>query len=648
MKIFLLPILLFVSSFLTAQTIVINEIDADNPSTDTKEFIELKTASPNMSLDGYVVVLFNGSDDQSYEAFDLDGYSSDANGLFLMGTAGVSPTPTLVFDGADNVVQNGADAVALYMADASDFPNDSPITQDNLIDVVVYDTNDSDDTGLLEGFGVTVQWNEGENGDKDNHSNQRKDDGTFEAKEPTPGALNDGGGTQLTSITISTINTEYTEGESFDITFTSSANVSSDLVLNYTLSNGNFDSEDYTGSLTATIDSGTTAISTNIVLVDDTADEGIETLVVKLVDLDSGYQAMNDNYSVTIKDNDYSTSPWGTPTAPTYDMVSSTAPEGYWSSLSGKSGQELKDAITEIIADPTEVRAQTYGDVWDILKEADQNPSNNNQVWLLYTEIGRDKSLQQSSGSGVGMWNREHIYPQSRGGFSDGTSTSADGIDVYMATDATMTQHGHSDAHHLRPADYQENTSRSNSDYGEQYNGPEGNKGSWKGDVARSIMYMALRYNDLDVVSGNPDDSTVGQLGDLDSLLIWHKRDMPDDYEMNRNNVVYKWQKNRNPFIDLPELVDYIFGEKSGDLYTAVQILKNESDIKFYPNPVVDEIVFNRNISGKISIVNIVGKEVLKLECNSNRLDLSDLKTGIYILKITTASTIYTNKFIKR
>ncbi len=85
---------------------------------------------------------------------------------------------------------------------------------------------------------------------------------------------------------------------------------------------------------------------------------------------------------------------------------------------------------------------------------------------------------------------------------------------------------------------------------------------------------------------------------------------MPDDYEMNRNNVVYKWQKNRNPFIDLPELVGYIFGEKSGDLYTTVQILKNESDIKFYPNPVVDEIVFNRNISGEISIVNIVGKEV--------------------------------------
>ena len=648
MKKLLLPFLLLVSSFLTAQTIVINEIDADNPSTDTKEFIELKTSSPNMSLDGYVVVLFNGSDDKSYEAFDLDGYSSDANGLFLMGTAGVSPTPTLVFDGADNVVQNGADAVALYMADASDFPNDTPITQDNLIDVVVYDTNDSDDTGLLEGFGVTVQWNEGENGDKDNHSNQRKDDGTFEAKEPTPGALNYGGGTQLTSITISTTNTEYTEGESFDITFTASANISSDLILNYTLSNGNFDTEDYTGSLTATIDSGTTTISTNIVLVDDAADEGIETLIVKLVDLDSGYQAMNDNYSITIKDNDYATSPWGTPLAPTYDMISSTAPEGYWSSLANKSGQELKDAITAIIANSAEVRAQTYGDVWDILKEADQNPSNNNEVWLLYTEIGRDKSLQQGSGSGVGMWNREHIYPQSRGGFTDGTSTSADGIDVFMETDATMTQHGHSDAHDIRPADYQENTSRSNSDYGEQYNGPEGNKGSWKGDVARSIMYMALRYDDLDVVAGNPDDSTVGQLGDLDSLLVWHKMDMPDDYEMNRNNVVYKWQKNRNPFIDMPELVDYVFGEKSGDLYTSIPTLTNETEIKFYPNPVVDEIVFNRNISGEISIVNIIGKEILKQDINTNRLDLSGLKTGIYILKITTYTTTITNKFIKR
>lgn len=69
-----------------------------------------------------------------------------------------------------------------------------------------------------------------------------------------------------------------------------------------------------------------------------------------------------------------------------------------------------------------------------------------------------------------------------------------------MTTNATMTEHGHSDAQDIRPTDPAEHSSRCNSDYGEDYNGPNGNKGSWKGDVARSVMFMASRYNDLDVV----------------------------------------------------------------------------------------------------------------------------------------------------
>ena len=637
------------SSTQVTGTIVINEVDADNPSTDTKEFIELLTSSPNMALDGYVVVLYNGSDDQSYEAFDLDGYSSDANGLFVLGTSGVSPTPNYVFAGADNVVQNGADAVAIYQDDADNFPNDTPITTANLIDVFVYGTGDSDDTGLLSGFGVSIQYDEDANGDKDNHSNQRKADGTFEAKTPTPGALNDGGGVQSTTITISTVETIFTEGDVFDITFTTSDTVTSDLVINYTLDNANFDSNDYTGSLTATIVTGDSVITTTITLVDDSADEGDEILIVKYLNLAEGYQAINDNYEVKIIDNDFETSDWGSPLAPTFGIVSSSASGDYYSSLDDKSGQELKDAITAIIANPSVVRAQTYGDVWDILKEADQNPLNNQEIWLLYSEIGRSKLEQQSTGTTVGKWNREHIYPQSRGGFADGTSTTADGIDVFMATDATHTEHGHSDAHDIRPADPAVNSSRSNSDYGEEYDGPSGNKGSWKGDVARSVMFMALRYDELDVVSGNPDNTTVGELGDLDSLLVWHATDIPDDYEMNRNNVIFNWQKNRNPFIDLPELVDYVFGTKSAEIWnssTSINDYKNEMGI--YPNPVLNELSFERNVTGVISVINMVGVVVLNREINSNKVDLSNLSSGLYIYRLKTTSNNYQGKIIKK
>ena len=119
------------------------------PGQDTLEFVELYDGGAgNTPLDGLVVVFYNGSDDASYDdGIDLDGYTTDADGYFLLGNPESSPTPAIVFPG--NGLQNGADAVALHQGDAVDFPNDTPVTTTNLIDAIVYDTNDSDDAGLL-------------------------------------------------------------------------------------------------------------------------------------------------------------------------------------------------------------------------------------------------------------------------------------------------------------------------------------------------------------------------------------------------------------------------------------------------------------------------------------------------------------------
>ena len=640
-------LLLFLTIIVHSQTIVINELDGDTPSTDVLEFVELKTSTANMSLNGYVVVFYNGSNDTSYAAYDLDGFTSNVNGVFLLGNVGVSPTPSIIF--SNNFLQNGADAVAVYQADATSFPNGTAITSTNLIHAVVYDTNDSDDTGLLTGLGVSVQYNEDGSGDKDNHSLQRKSDGTYEMKAATPGALNDGTGVEEVSITISTTAPEYNEGESFNLTFTASKTLTSDLIINYTLANGSFTTSDYNGNLSVTISSGTATTSTQIELIDDTENEDIETVTVSLVGLDPSYLAFNDNYPITIYDNDFTTSPWGTPINPTYGIVSSTAPNNYYSTLDGKSGQALKDAITAIIADPAKVKAQTYGDVWDMLKEADVNPENNNQIWLVYTEIGRYKSLQQGSAGGVGYWNREHVYPQSRGGFTDGTSTTADGINVYMSTDNTHLEHAHSDAHHLRPADPGENSSRNNSDYGDQYDGPTGNAGSWKGDVARSVMYMTLRYNDLSVVSGNPDDSTGGALGDLDYLLTWCENDVPDDYEMNRNNVIYTWQNNRNPFIDLPELYKYVYGSKTNEVWNSSLSVNDFAMQKIkHTNPVADYMRFNTDITGDIMIYNTQGQNVFNGRLDAtNKVDLNALVEGVYFFIVKSETFNYQGKIIK-
>jgi predicted extracellular nuclease len=98
-----------------------------------------------------------------------------------------------------NLIQNGADAVALYVGDASAFPNDTPVTTTDLIDAIVYDTDDSDDAGLLVLLNAgQPQVNERGGGDGTGHSNQRYPNGaggvrntdTYAQAPPTPGAVN--------------------------------------------------------------------------------------------------------------------------------------------------------------------------------------------------------------------------------------------------------------------------------------------------------------------------------------------------------------------------------------------------------------------------------------------------------------------------
>jgi predicted extracellular nuclease len=153
--------------------LVINEVDSDTPSTDVLEFIELYDGGAgNTELDGLVVVLYNGNGDVSYSAFDLDGFATDADGYFVIGS--VAGADIDVDPGNSGWLQNGADAVALYSGDVADFPNGTAVTTEDLLDALVYDTNDADDAGLLVLLNAgQSQINEDGSGDKDNHSNQR-------------------------------------------------------------------------------------------------------------------------------------------------------------------------------------------------------------------------------------------------------------------------------------------------------------------------------------------------------------------------------------------------------------------------------------------------------------------------------------------
>ncbi len=184
-----------------AMNVVINEVDADQTSTDSAEFIELYDGGiGNTALDGLSLVLVNGSDDLSYASFDLDGLSTNASGYFVLcGNAANTANCDLDVSPDTNLIQNGADAVTLLIGDAVDYPNDTAVATDNLVDAIVYDTNDSDDAGLLSLLnGGQPQINEGGAGNKDGHSNQRCPNGsgggrntsTYAQFDPTPGTEN--------------------------------------------------------------------------------------------------------------------------------------------------------------------------------------------------------------------------------------------------------------------------------------------------------------------------------------------------------------------------------------------------------------------------------------------------------------------------
>ncbi|NMH26906.1 endonuclease [Flavobacterium silvaticum] len=641
--------------FITANSqVVISELDTDTPGTDDMEFVELKTDVPNFSLDGYVLVFFNGSAtasdaNKSYYVIDLDGLQSDINGNLLLGSANVSPVPAYILP--NSVIQNGADGIGLYLGNASDFPDETLATQTNLVDALVYGTSDPDATALMALLGVSSQIDENLNSLGTTQSIQRKTDGTYEVKAPTPGVNNDGSGFDFNGLLITTSAAEFNEGQSFTITFTLETASLSNLTIDFSLENGTFNDSDFTGDTSVTIPAGQLSAVVTIQLVDDNLDEGDEVLKIHVSDLPFGYIRLNDNIERYVIDNDFTVSAWGTPLNPTYGIVSSTAPAGYYDSLEGKSGDQLKQAMQDIIADPSVVHAQNYGDIEFMLKEADQNPLNSNQVWLMYVEQGRGKYKFQSTASNTGSWNREHIFPQSRGGFTDGTDSVADGIDIWQTTNADDIDAGHGDGHHIRAEDGPENSSRNNRDYGEDYNGPAGNQGSWHGDVARSLFYMAVRYNALSLVTGNPADTTLHQMGDLTYLLDWNHSDPSDDFEMHRNNVIYVWQKNRNPFIDHPELADYIWGIHAGEAWfsnlSAPEVTRNK--IVLYPNPSNGNISVYGIQDGTIEIFDMTGSKLLEKSLDSTDNSISmQLSSGIYLAKISSGGISQTQKLIIR
>lgn len=233
-------------------------------------------------------------------------------------------------------------------------------------------------------------------------------------------------------------------------------------------------------------------------------------------------------------------------------------------------GINLKEKLaTKTISAHTNLLVYTPG-VWEALKVTDLNPENSSEVLLIYgysssgtTARSRNKN---ENGGGQGDWNREHTYPKSLGNPQLGSSGPG------------------ADSHHLRPSDEGYNSQRGNLKFVDG----SGNSGStsggwypgdeWKGDVARMMMYMYLRYGDRckpNVVGVGSSSATPDDMIDL--FLKWNVEDPVSDFERQRNTYHDSQQTyaqgNRNPFIDNAYLATRIWGgtpaEDSWGIYSS-------------------------------------------------------------------------------
>jgi len=336
-----------------------------------------------------------------------------------------------------------------------------------------------------------------------------------------------------------------------------------------------------------------------------------------------------------------------------FNFLSADIPDGYYDGTEGLTGEELKTALHDIINDHIEFPyTSTSTDTWDILKETDQAPDSPDSVVCLYTGWYFYAEEEYNNGQG---WSREHVWAKSHGDF--GTSPGA-GTDV----------------HHLRPCDISVNSAKSNKDFdngGTEYIDPDGGPSgcyrttyTWepreavKGDVARMMFYMATRYEgtsgelDLELVDYSHSSPNGEPLhGVFSTLMEWHIEDPVDDFEQNRNDVIYSYQENRNPFIDHPEFVELIYNPVSSD-YELLKV--SYLNLHSYPNPFNPSTTISFDIkedeSGRLTIFNLKGQIIASEEFSagqhSYQWDGYDSGTGLYFYQLSSESGTMTKKML--
>lgn len=292
-----------------------------------------------------------------------------------------------------------------------------------------------------------------------------------------------------------------------------------------------------TGLINGTVyfEDGQTRAEVPVTVVDDLETTGDRTFTAVLLTLHGTGAAWGDiqKCTVTVVDD---------------EDTGSSYYAGCYADGALKTGAGLKDSLCRILN--TGVRTNAYGSGLDtILRVTDACPTNADLVQCLYLQRG------------VQGFNKEHVWAQSHGIDRSGPA--------------------YSDLHHVRACTPAMNSARGDRDFDDRRDAAGASEvgGCWytaqaweppdsaKGDVARAVLYMDVRYEnkygakaDLELVDAIGTSTESNQLGKLSTLLAWNELDPPDDFERRRNELVFTtYQYNRNPFVDHPAWARAVF-----------------------------------------------------------------------------------------
>lgn len=333
-------------------------------------------------------------------------------------------------------------------------------------------------------------------------------------------------------------------------------------------------------------------------------------------------------------------------------------PVGYYNSAQGLTGNPLKIALHNIIKNHTQI---SYNGLWTAYQKTDKK--GNGKVWDMYSDIpGGTPPYQytfvtdQCGNYAVegDCYNREHSWPQSW--FNSVTGPVSDLFHVY-------------------PTDGKVNGVRNNYPYGNVTSptwtslnggklGPCTNLGynqtvfepidEYKGDLARGYFYMSTRYYSEDAGWSTSDATNKATIlpWEMNVLLQWNQQDPVSAKEIARNDsVYYKFQNNRNPFIDHPEWADSIW---TIDASVFVKELELQHSFSVFPNPanasfqIINKTNHQTNVTLKITFIagELIEEKVISLQ-ESVLVNCADWAKGIYIINLSSEQSVSNIKFVR-